>query len=144
MPELTVSTEQDEPRCSHVGEHGEQCGVTGTLVLDDGRCWSHSEDPHVAARRDRARERGGMRAAVKAGKGLDPHDLGELRTPHDVQRWAGQVALALATGRISASAATAIKGLLSEWRQAHQDGVMKDELDALKTELRGRRKGARG
>lgn len=137
-----MSTSVDQRRCAHVGEDGDQCRVTGGLVdPDTGFCFSH--DPSREEERRAARERGGMRTALRAkkSKALDPDELGPLETPRDAVRWCRIVGAATATGRLSASAANAALRAISEWRAAHEQAELLEELEDLKSALKrnGRR-----
>lgn len=135
--------EHEETRCDHVGEDGVRCGVTGSLVREDGRCWSHSEDPEVVSERSQARRQGGLRTAAKASRGLDPDDLPPLDGPHAAAEWCAIIGRAVTSGRLSSAQAQAGMRSVSEFLRAHEASALKDEMDELRAELRGRRKGAR-
>jgi len=78
---------------------------------------------------------GGRASSRKRGKGLSPEELGPLETHEDAMRWARTIALAAASERISASRATALRGLLREWRAAREGHVEEVELEELRAKV---------
>jgi hypothetical protein len=140
MERVGVSMRTENGRGGRVACRHEDCGAPEQFVdSSSGFCWTH--DPAYAEARRQASALGGARTALKhqrQGKGVDPGELGPLNNPADAARWAGVVAAAVAAGRISASAANAIRSLLSEWRSANDAAQLADEVTRLQKQLRGR------
>ena len=124
-------------RCSHEG-----CGVTPHLVLDDPdgvhapACFSHAA--WLEEDRELARSKGGLRKAAKDRKApryLDTHDLGDLETPADAQRWASIIAGATVTGRLSSNAASVALKALQAWLESHEQVALFERLAELEAQM---------
>jgi len=123
--------EADSARqCAGTNADGSPCRAPAELLLESGYCWTH--DPDVPeAEKIAAKRNGGATMRLKARRGLDPEELGELQTPEDALRWAFVIARAGATGRLSAGAVTAVRGALSVWVAARDLHIKETELTKL-------------
>jgi hypothetical protein len=90
-------------------------------------------DPANAAERRRAQRLGGARSANRSRKGINPENLGPLRTPEDAERWCVEAARAVAAGQITPAAGNAVRGLVSQFLQAQDAGKVRARLEELTT-----------
>ncbi len=125
----TLSEEERPDQCRAIVD-GRPCGVPATWVKD-GWCFAHN--PALEAERRAANLRGGMTTArlLRKRRGLEEGELGALQTPEDAQRWCMIAATAVATGRMSASAASALRGLVTSWLRSRDLHVRETRLLAL-------------
>lgn len=136
MTTMTKPAEgQDAPRCRGTTAEGEPCRARPEWINEDGWCRMHDPDPEVVKERERLSRLGGAVTAAKASRGLDPDALGPLETPADAQRWAAEVARAVASGRLSSAQAQATARLLSEWHRAYEASGIHRRLEELAARL---------
>ena len=125
-------------RCSGRKADGGPCAVVPELLTQDqeGRWWCYNHDPdRSAAERYASRARGGLRAQRGKRKGLLPGEVGQLRTLEDAERIAARIAIATATGELSATQARATLAALKEWRAVVADGKILDRVKQLEAAL---------
>jgi hypothetical protein len=117
--------------CRGLNVDGSPCTCPTALVRASGFCFAH--DPALEQQRAVARLRGGTALARKHAlrRGLDPDELGPLATPEDAQRWAETIGRAVLTNRVTASQASAARGVLSEWRASQQRSEDRDALERI-------------
>jgi hypothetical protein len=109
----------------------------------DGEWWCLSHHPERRAELTAAATLGGIRSGAKIRKGLNPTELGPLRTLEDAERWASVVGAAVATGTLSAQQGNAVMRAVSEFRSAHSEGRLADRLAALEKQVRKQQQGKR-
>ena len=132
---MTATTNgKDLRRCPGVRTDGSACDTPGQMLLDSGFCWTH--DPDVTdGERKAAQQRGGMRQARKARKGLDPSELPELNSPEAAATWAATISLAIATGELPADQGRVALHGVALWLKAHSEGQVADRLKRLEQRL---------
>lgn len=123
-------------RCGGVTADGEPCSAPPELVLPSGFCYSH--DATREQERLYARQRGGLATATRHRRqaGLDPGELGPLESEADVKRRQGIVSEAVATGRLTPTAASAIIRSDQLWLAAESQHLQKTELRELADAVR--------
>jgi hypothetical protein len=136
----TEEQEQEERRCQGITNEGEPCRAPSEMIMADGYCLRHSPDPAKKEFARSASYRGGARTAARNRRGISPDELGALKSPEDVQRWAEVSARATASGQLPASTAQAIRSLLAQWLSAYNAGEAMGEvmrrLELLEAEAR--------
>jgi len=118
---------------------GRPCGVPASLLRadEDGRgwCWNHAPDPATRAAHKVAAARGGLAARARARRGLDPDELGPLKTVADAMRWSESIARATAAGQLSAAQANSAIRAVQQWCSAHDLHVRMTRLTQLEREV---------
>ena len=127
-------------RCKAITKAGKPCESPSHLINPHTLlCRVH--DP---ARAEEIREigrKGGLKAAERFRmKGIQPHELGELRTAEDVRRWLERVAQGIACGTMSARAGAACVRALDIALKALDAGQMADRIKFLVGQLAEMRK----
>lgn len=117
-------SEQEPQRCAEP-----ECN--SPVVMDHGYCFRHSPDPADQERAAAASLRGAMTTKARRKRGLDHDELGPLKSPGDAERWCQVVGLAVATGRLSGTAAQAVLRAVSQWQAAREAGELAERLARL-------------
>lgn len=134
-----VQTMERDRRCAGTTTDGHPCAVPPEWLRDDGAgrfwCRAHDPDPAVRDAHRAATLLGGATTRLRSRRGLDPGELGPLSSPAHAQQWAATIARAVAEGRLSASAATAIVRSLSEWTKARDLHVRETRLTRLEQQM---------
>jgi hypothetical protein len=122
-------------RCTATTSSGTPCASPPAFVNPStGLCPAH--DPARADARSRAARRGGeVVAEMSRKRRLLPSDLPPLDTPAAAAVWAETIGVAAATGKIPATSAQAALRAVQTFVRAHEQGELRNRLDALKQEL---------
>ena len=128
------------PRCARSTAAGEPCQVEGKLLRwnEDAEAWlCIAHDPSRAEEFRNGSVRGGLVQGAKQKRHvyLLESDLGPLETPADAKRWASKLALAVATGRLTAGAASVVKALLEQFVRSLEAVDLDERLAALEQKV---------
>jgi hypothetical protein len=132
-------------RCAGMAKRtGQPCNVDPELLHHDdaGVCWcvNHDPDPEVQAAQAAGHSKGGFKKALKDHRNqpryLDPHDLGDLESPHDAERWAVIIARSVATGKLSAGVASVALRAVAEFKSAYEAVHLEERLRALEATMK--------
>lgn len=139
---MTAMPVPDERRCASKKLNGDPCNVDAQLLIEDentpGVWWCFGHHPDYEDARDAARSKAGSRTALKYRKApryLDTHELGDLETPQDAQRWASIIAAATVTGKLSTNAASVALKALESWVKAHESIELEKRLAELEGQM---------
>ena len=127
-------------QCKAVTAKGKPCGSPSHLV-DPHTLYCRWHDPaHKEELREQA-SRGGKASAERFKMhGIQPHELGDLKTAEDVRRWLERVAQGIACGTMSASAGAACVRALDIALKAIDAGQLADRIKFLEGQLAEMRK----
>jgi hypothetical protein len=115
-------------QCDFVSTDGTRC--RSFVIKKDTRCFSHSENSSVIARRTKARVKGGFNARSK-GKAVIP-DAKPPQSIQEAESLLASVYAKLLRGEVDAQIASVASKLCRDFTRVHKDSHLEREIEELK------------
>lgn len=103
--------------------------------MPSGFCFAH--DPERRSEHKAGATLGGIRSGAMKRKGLDPDQLGPLKSAVDAKRWSELIGTSVLTGTLSVAQGRVGLDFLDTWLKAYEAGELEERLAAWEAAQRG-------
>ena len=138
VPEPRGAEQSNGRQCKGTTTDGERCVAPSALVVYDGFCYSHTDNPAIVQHRAAANLRGGLttKARSKQAFAKDMAALPPLTDIAAAELWAAAIVKATLGGQLTGPASQAALRGVREFRNAHEQNKLVKRLAELEEKLR--------